>query len=228
MATIWTAGFLLLGFALAQVNDQVNANVDYGTFCNPSSYVRPKFRYWLPDASVDEATVSADIESSTSIGAGGVEFLGFYNYGGELGITPPGADWTVYGFGTPAFQSQFKNALETSKRLGLVMDFPLGPNQGQGVPAEVTDPGLQWDLVSKRNQSSVELLLILLISGSVLKYILFKLLGHHSGMGFWGIGRCCLCGSFERDESYTNCHFDSICTIYPVLPTLGPSKRQLN
>lgn len=77
-----------------------------------------------------------------------MEFLGFYNYGGELGTTPPGVDWATYGFGTPAFQDQFKNALETSKNLGLVMDFPLGPNQGQGVPAEVTDPGLQWDLVS--------------------------------------------------------------------------------
>jgi len=148
MAALLTAGFFLLGLALAGVSDQVNADVDYGTFNSPSSYVRPKFRYWLPDASVDEATVQSDIESAASVGAGGVEFLGFYNYGGELGVTPPGADWTVYGFGTPAFQSQFKTALETSKKLGLVMDFPLGPNQGQGVPAEITDPGLQWDLVS--------------------------------------------------------------------------------
>lgn len=27
------------------------------------------------------------------------------------------------------------------------MDFALGPNQGQGVPAEYNDEGLQWDLV---------------------------------------------------------------------------------
>jgi hypothetical protein len=29
----------------------------------------------------------------------------------------------------------------------LFMDFALGPNQGQGVPAPSDDRGLQWDLV---------------------------------------------------------------------------------
>lgn len=140
--------FTLLAHVLADADDQINANLNYGTFRNPSSKVRPRFRYWLPDGSVDQATVSANIQSSANVGAGGVEFLGFYNYGGELGPTPPGADWTIYGFGTPAFQDQFRNVLQTCKELGLVMDFPLGPNQGQGVPAVTTDPGLQWDLVS--------------------------------------------------------------------------------
>jgi hypothetical protein len=27
------------------------------------------------------------------------------------------------------------------------MDFALGPNQGQGVPAEPDNEGLQWDMV---------------------------------------------------------------------------------
>jgi hypothetical protein len=29
------------------------------------------------------------------------------------------------------------------------MDFAIGPNQGQGVPAEPDNEGLQWDMVSK-------------------------------------------------------------------------------
>jgi hypothetical protein len=41
----------------------------------------------------------------------------------------------------------FLAALEAHKEAGLVMDFPLGPNQGQGVPADPSDEGLQWDLV---------------------------------------------------------------------------------
>jgi hypothetical protein len=32
------------------------------------------------------------------------------------------------------------------------MDFALGANQGQGVPAETTDPGLHWDLVSEKSR----------------------------------------------------------------------------
>ncbi|KAF2183515.1 hypothetical protein K469DRAFT_728036 [Zopfia rhizophila CBS 207.26] len=122
---------------------------DYGTFSDPSSRSRPRFRYWLPDASVDPDTVKADIKSVASIGGGGVEFLPFYEYGGAnaIGGMPPRADWATYNFGTPAFQNLFRVALQSHEDNGLVMDFSLGPNQGQGVPAATHDEGLQWDLV---------------------------------------------------------------------------------
>ncbi|PLB53682.1 hypothetical protein P170DRAFT_346874 [Aspergillus steynii IBT 23096] len=128
----------------ADSDDQVGANIDYGTFKSPSARVRPRFRYWLPDAAVDKATVRDNIASAGSVGAGGVEFLPFYNYGGELGSTDP--SWASTGFGTEAFKEMFLTALEAHKEFGLVMDFALGPNQGQGVPAETDDEGLQWDL----------------------------------------------------------------------------------
>ncbi|PYH75426.1 hypothetical protein BO82DRAFT_410522 [Aspergillus uvarum CBS 121591] len=99
---------------------------DLGSFQDPAPRARPRFRYWLPDAS-----------------AGGVEFLPFYAYGSEV----PGADWVTYGFGTPAYLKMFKAALQAHKEAGLTMDFPLGPNQGQGVPARCDDEGLQWDLL---------------------------------------------------------------------------------
>ncbi|KAJ5902072.1 hypothetical protein N7495_002600, partial [Penicillium taxi] len=57
---------------------------------------------------------------------------------------PIGANWSEYGFGTLAFANFFKAALVAHKE---AMDFALGPNQGQGVPAKSDDEGLQWDLV---------------------------------------------------------------------------------
>ncbi|RYP50580.1 hypothetical protein DL768_003925 [Monosporascus sp. mg162] len=119
---------------------------DLDAYKTPESKVRPRFRYWLPDASVDENVVMADIASASSVGAGGVEFLPFYEYGGALGV-PTGVDWSSYNFGTPPFRKIFKAALRAHEQNGLVMDFALGPNQGQGVPARADDDGLQWDLV---------------------------------------------------------------------------------
>ncbi|PYI11721.1 hypothetical protein BO78DRAFT_332935 [Aspergillus sclerotiicarbonarius CBS 121057] len=124
----------------------VGAVGNYGTFASPANNASLKFRYWLPDASVDTDTVSRDIEEAGAIGAGGVEFLGIYNYGGSLAPQPAGADWATYGFGTPAFNKILKASLQTAKNAGMVYDFALGPNQGQGVPAETTDEGLHWDL----------------------------------------------------------------------------------
>ncbi|KAF7589906.1 hypothetical protein BBP40_003524 [Aspergillus hancockii] len=135
------AALLLPQHGLA-VDDQVNAKIDYGTFQNPAARIRPRFRYWLPDASVDPAVIQKNIKDVGANGAGGVEFLPYYDYGEAV----PGADWATYGFGTPAFVSIFKAALQAHKDAGLVMDFPLGPNQGQGVPASPDDEGLQWDL----------------------------------------------------------------------------------
>ncbi|KAL4963275.1 uncharacterized protein BDV14DRAFT_191102 [Aspergillus stella-maris] len=124
-------------------------------FLSPPPQFRPKFRYWLPDASVPISTVQSDIDSAASIGAGGVEFLPFYNYGGAMGGAPNGSDWETYGFGTAAFRDMFVGALETHKELGIKMDFPLGPNQGQGVPMEWGDEGGQWDLVSSTARASM-------------------------------------------------------------------------
>ena len=61
----------------------VNAAIDNGTFKDPSVYVRPRFRYWVPDASVDHDVLAADITGAKAAGAGGVEVLGYYLYGGE-------------------------------------------------------------------------------------------------------------------------------------------------
>lgn len=61
---------------------------------------------------------------------------------------PAGADWAKANFGTPEFSAIFRAALEAHSETGLKMDFAMGPNQGQGVPASTQDEGLQWDLVT--------------------------------------------------------------------------------
>ncbi|KAJ5754131.1 uncharacterized protein N7511_008284 [Penicillium nucicola] len=134
--------------AIADTNDQTNAPVDRGSFKNPAARLRPRFRYWLPDASVDADIVQENIKSTGEIGGGGVEFLPFYNYGGAVGGEPADADWSKYGFGTEPYKKLFVAALKAHKEAGLAMDFPMGPNQGQGVPADPDDEGLLWDLQS--------------------------------------------------------------------------------
>ena len=61
----------------------VNAAILNGTFQDPSVYVRPRFRYWVPDASVDHAVLASDVAEAKKAGAGGVEVLGYYLYGGQ-------------------------------------------------------------------------------------------------------------------------------------------------
>jgi hypothetical protein len=122
---------------------------DLGTFENPAARSRVRFRYWVPDGGVDPAVVAEDVASAGSVGAGGFEFLPFFEYGGQLGlgVFPQTIDWCTHNFGSVSFRNLFKTALEAHRDNGLVMDFALGPNQGQGVPANKDDEGLHWDLV---------------------------------------------------------------------------------
>lgn len=63
-------------------NSLVNAALDNGTFKDPSVFVRPRFRYWVPDASVDHDILASDIAAAKAAGAGGIEALPYYLYGG--------------------------------------------------------------------------------------------------------------------------------------------------
>ncbi|KAG2170683.1 hypothetical protein VTO58DRAFT_106896 [Aureobasidium pullulans] len=128
-------------------NDQVDANIGYGTFEAPSANVRPRFRYWVPDASVNLSQVAADIKDVKRVGAGGVELLGYYNYGDTtFFISAIPTDWTKYGWGTPAWRQLQDTALKATKDNDLIIDLALGPNQGAGVPAPYNSDGIQWDL----------------------------------------------------------------------------------
>lgn len=140
--------YLAVVAALPIVLTAATPNNSYGTFTNPSAQVRPFFRYWLPDASVDPTVVASDVCSAAEVGAGGIEFLAYYGYGGAIGGNPPGSDWVTYGFGSAPFQHILQAALEAAKENSVLVDVALGPNQGQGVPASSDADGIQWDLVS--------------------------------------------------------------------------------
>lgn len=95
-----TLALFVLRLDATSTNDQVGAEIDYGTFEHPSANVRPRFRYWAPDASVNLSQVADDIREAGRVGAGGVEFLGYYLYG-DSSLVP--VDWTIYGWGSPAW-----------------------------------------------------------------------------------------------------------------------------
>ncbi|KAK7606281.1 hypothetical protein JOL62DRAFT_360383 [Phyllosticta paracitricarpa] len=136
---------LFYGLALAASLCQAE---NLGSFKSPDIEHRPKFRYWLPDASVPNEAVAEDLAAVAGVGAGGVEFLPYYNYGlpeADRGVDPP-TDWTIYGFGTEAYRETFLTALRASQENGLVMDFAQGANQGQGTPAEPGSAGLAFEL----------------------------------------------------------------------------------
>jgi len=137
---------VLEGAVSYNTDDQIGASIDYGTFQDPSVHVRPRFRYWIPDASVNLSQVASDFSTVKSVGMGGLELLGYYLYGNyPTGVAEGGPipeDWTKYGWGTDAWKTLQDTALQATKDNGLIMDFSLGPNQGAGVPAKEADPGI--------------------------------------------------------------------------------------
>ncbi|KAF2474910.1 uncharacterized protein BDR25DRAFT_280543 [Lindgomyces ingoldianus] len=146
---------IVTAFAIARprnpTDSSFDAVVDRGSFEIPSANVRPKFRYWIPDASVNVDIVARDVKAVKDVGCGGLELLGYYLYGGPpsngagRGTYAP-VDWAKYGFGTTAWHTVFKAFVQAHKDNDLIMDFAMGPNQGTGVPAPINSEGLMWDL----------------------------------------------------------------------------------
>lgn len=98
--------------------------------------------------------MTQDILEARKAGAGALEYIPFYYYGfGEKSLrrfgsdVPELPDWNEYGFGTPSFVSQFKDALKAARDAEIHLDFAIGPNQGQGVPSEIESPGLAKQLL---------------------------------------------------------------------------------
>lgn len=90
------------------------------------------------------SSVVQDVRDMHAVGAGGLEFVPYYNYGlSNTNLT----DWNLYGFGSAAFKDLFVAALNASADKGMLFDFALGANQGQGVPSVPATEGLQMELV---------------------------------------------------------------------------------
>ncbi|OJI95758.1 hypothetical protein ASPVEDRAFT_57912 [Aspergillus versicolor CBS 583.65] len=122
-------------------------SLDWSEFKDPPVNVRPRFRYWLPDASVEVGPAVQDVARAKQVGAGGLEVLGFYGYETTPGYYVP-VDWSTYSWGGEAWQTIFKALLQAHRENSLIMDFAIGASMGQGVPAELDNEGLAWDLTS--------------------------------------------------------------------------------
>jgi hypothetical protein len=103
----------------------------------------------MPDASISSDLIAKDFCDAKDAGAGGLQYIPFYLYGlaTQLPIAGSPTDWNKYGFGTPAFNAQFKDVLKAAETAGIVFDYALGANQGQGVPSEPLTSGLAIQLL---------------------------------------------------------------------------------
>ena len=97
-------------------------------------------RAFLPEV------LSQEMVSIASIRAGGLEFVSFHLFNEIIGAESPPPDGNIYGFGTPAFRNVFQTTLETTKGSGLLFDFAVRANQGQGIPSVPEAPGLAAEL----------------------------------------------------------------------------------
>src|SRR4051812_17480524 len=52
-------------------------SVTPASFASPPATVRPKYRWWLPGAYVDDAELRAEVQQIAQAGAGGIEVAGF-------------------------------------------------------------------------------------------------------------------------------------------------------
>ncbi len=81
---------------------------------------RPKVRYWMPAAAVDEEDLRQDLRSLSARGFGGVEVV-------VLNTTPPVIAKSADGWGTPAWDRAVEVIAEETKALGMSFDLAIGP-----------------------------------------------------------------------------------------------------
>ncbi|KAH6640096.1 hypothetical protein BKA67DRAFT_542618 [Truncatella angustata] len=120
----------------------LQSNLAPGTFVTPAAAVKPRFRYWLPDCSIDADLMVDDIQQLKERNAGGIEL---HNYFGSPQGYPP-TDWDTNGYGSPNYLALFKVAMQAALKNNISFDYAMSNNGA--VPAEWNDPGLAWALKS--------------------------------------------------------------------------------
>lgn len=81
---------------------------------------RPKIRYWLPAAAVDETDLREEIRQFCERGFGGVEVV-------VLAMLPPEIGRGDYGWGTPAWDHIIDIIANETEKLHMTMDVAAGP-----------------------------------------------------------------------------------------------------
>ncbi|KFY14470.1 hypothetical protein V492_02598 [Pseudogymnoascus sp. VKM F-4246] len=119
---------------LTGIVPKVSTDHPEGSFASPGVATKPKFRYWLPDASIDPTGFSDDIIQLAKRGAGGTELLNYF--GLPTSVTP--SNWDIYGYGAPGYSKIVKVALEAHRDAGILFDYAHSANGC--VPAKKGNP----------------------------------------------------------------------------------------
>src|SRR4051812_18764457 len=128
-----TAGASPSGQALAAPRSAALADlapsVTPTSFADPPATVRPKYRWWLPGAYVDDTELRAEVQQIAAAGAGGIEVAGF-----EIPGPKDAAFLAQYGWGTPTWAHKMQVIAEAARDRGLTVDWNLGPHYPPTVP----------------------------------------------------------------------------------------------
>jgi hypothetical protein len=102
-------------------------------FASPARQYQPKFRWWWPNALVDNAEIQAELDQMADAGFGGAEIADVH-HSAKLPLDPAGHGW-----GTPAWTSAVQAALERAKARGMKLDLTAGPSWPSAVPSITPD-----------------------------------------------------------------------------------------
>lgn len=103
--------------------------------------MRPKVRFWVPAAAMDEDDLRQEIRNLHSRGFGGVEVV-------VLATLPPEIAWSEDGWGTENWDRMVAVIDDETQKLGMSMDLANGPGWPMAFPTvlDADDPASLYEL----------------------------------------------------------------------------------
>ncbi|GAA3960083.1 glycosyl hydrolase [Actinomadura viridis] len=104
-------------------------------FARPAAAVRPRFRWWWPDAHVTPAEIRREIDQIADAGFGGAEIVALHHSIRDKSVLDP----ENHGWGTPAWNAGVEAALDQARKRGITVDLTIGPAWPAAVPTLTPD-----------------------------------------------------------------------------------------
>ncbi|KAH8645475.1 hypothetical protein BX600DRAFT_519487 [Xylariales sp. PMI_506] len=127
LAVLFAAGMMARGI-LPPAAENRRATTSWGTLEAPSRYQSPRLRYWWPNGWIDPDEVTTQIEALYDAGFGGAEIADVCN-----SVNVP-MDPAIYGWAQDAWNEGMLTAYDVGNKLGLHIDYTIGPQWPTGVP----------------------------------------------------------------------------------------------
>jgi len=109
--------------------------LDAATFLNPPTNVRPKYRWWVTVADMEDEEIAAELQAMKEAGAGGAEIVVF------PGDNTSAEYLRTYGFGGPLWNHKVEVIQTEAANRGLTVDHTVSPGwPGSKVVAGATEP----------------------------------------------------------------------------------------